>query len=89
MSAGQGDYSYVTLVAAAETARRILAQRIIAQAAERAAEDWEEWPELGEYDWDAVVCTIAEMAPWPDPKDVKVAYEMLAERAQNGSDRPS
>lgn len=45
--------------------RKIMAQQIAAELYEKAADSlrWEDYPELGEYDWDAIVDMVDEKGP--------------------------
>lgn len=62
----------------------MIALQIIAHAAENAIEDaWEDWPEVGVFDWDVVASAVADLAPHPEPSAVKAAYEFLAKRADH------
>ena len=45
-------------------------------------DEWENYPEIGEHDWKAVVETAQRIAGQVDPEQYAAAYEFLAERAE-------
>jgi hypothetical protein len=53
-----------------------IARAIIASAAEDAGE-WEDWPEVGEHDWNRVLEAVKRLAPWPDDAERSAAYQLL------------
>jgi len=55
----------------------IFARRILADAAIIA--DWEDFPWIGENDWEAIAKRVIELAPWPERH--REAYELLERRA--------
>lgn len=61
---------------------RIVARHAIANAAAIDI-DWEDYPELGERDWEAVEAEINRLTPTPDLDRFDKAYELLAARAEH------
>lgn len=61
----------------------IIAMHAMANAAERVlADGWEFYPELGEYDWQAVHDKIKAAHPFPDHAAYLAAYDRLSARAE-------
>jgi hypothetical protein len=70
-----------------DRATEIVARHVLARAAQTANE-WENYPEIGEVDWDFVVTKVEALAPFPPLDDYRAAYEFLTARAEGGeSDR--
>lgn len=63
-------------------ARRVLA-RIVAESADVGA-DWEDYADIGEYDWEAVVAEVRRLGERTDVQHEKYesAYRYLAGRAE-------
>lgn len=59
---------------------RIIARHAISNAAGMDI-DWEDYPELGERDWEAVKAEINRLTPIPDLDRFDKAYEALSARA--------
>lgn len=59
----------------------IIAQHLLAEGAGDAVHDWENYPEIGEFDWDAVITKAADLAPFPDAGEYQDAYNLLTARA--------
>ena len=57
----------------------IVAQQAAASAVNRA--EWEDYPEIGEGDWRAVLAAMSQANPFPDRALFDAAYEYLAARA--------
>lgn len=65
-------------------ARVIVAKQMIARAVRKFMErGWEDFPELGEYDWDEVVLVSDHLSDFPSYDDYTEAYRLLSERARN------
>jgi hypothetical protein len=65
---------------------KIVARQVLADVAEYAAEQWEEYPEIGEHDWDAVVTEVVRLAPVDATStDFVEAYSLLESRAESES----
>jgi hypothetical protein len=65
---------------------KIVARQVLADLAEYAAEQWENYPEIGEHDWDAVVTEVVRLAPLDATSAGFVeAYSLLESRAANKS----
>ena len=63
---------------------KAVARELVALAVERYARDgWEDFPEIGENDWDRVVEKAQKLAPWPRPTDFIEAYGVLEARAEH------
>lgn len=43
--------------------------------------DWEDFPEVGEHDWERVVEEMRRLAPFPEEGSFEWAYKILEERA--------
>lgn len=69
-------------VAVDEVAKRVI--HIILNA-ESVYEEWENHPEIGEHDWNAVVYRIRQLADDINPDDAvyDAAYEFLKDRAED------
>lgn len=66
-----------------DAAVAIIAQQILARAADTAQHEWENYPEIGEADWDAVLAKVTDLAPFPEPDMYKDAYALLEARAES------
>ena len=76
----------------AEGAARVVARHVIANAAHQdlVGEMWELYPEIGQYDWDAVcdeVENVLRVNVRTPLDEFEEAYEVLADRADR-EDRP-
>lgn len=60
-----------------DEAVEVIARHILAQAAAEA--DWEDYPEIGQHDWDAIVRKVDQLAPIP--ARFGEALRILANRA--------
>lgn len=61
---------------------------IARDALHRATEDapiaeWDDYPEIGEGDWDDVIAEISRITPAPDKAEFDAAYALLAMRADH------
>lgn len=45
--------------------------------------EWEDWPDIGEDDWIAVMAEVARLAASPDRVEFEAAYELLKMRADH------
>lgn len=63
----------------------IVADEVLAALAEGAAEQWENYPEIGEDDWNRIVKLIERKAPHPGNARYFKAYELLELRAERVS----
>ena len=45
--------------------------------------EWEDWPDIGEDDWNAILTEAARLAASPDPDEFAAAYELLKMRADH------
>ena len=45
---------------------------------------WEDFPEIGEHDWDAIAARAAAIVDCPSVDEYEAAYEFLAARADGG-----
>jgi hypothetical protein len=63
---------------------KIVARQVLADLAEYAAEQWENYPEIGVEDWDAVVTEVDRLAP-PATTGFVEAYSLLESRAEDKS----
>jgi hypothetical protein len=59
---------------------RIVARHAVSNAA-AVDVDWQDYPELGERDWQAVAAEINRLTPTPDLDRFGKAYELLSARA--------
>ena len=63
---------------------RIIAREAIARGAEKIRNGgWEDFPEIGERDWEAICDKMQEIAPWPDHDEFGEAYHLLETRAEH------
>jgi hypothetical protein len=60
-----------------------VARQILWALAEDVAERWDEWPELGQYDWEAVTQRVQVLAPHPGHDRYLAAYALLESRTEN------
>ena len=62
----------------------VIARRVIARLSDEVAEEWENYPEIGEMDWRAVVDRVAFLSGElnPDHLDFQNAYQLLTDRAE-------
>lgn len=72
-----------------QQARRIVARGILAAAADQDAPtriEWENYPEIGEYDWDQLMELVQDMveAIRVPPGEYQTAYQSLADAADAG-----
>lgn len=44
---------------------------------------WEDFPEIGEHDWDAIEARMLQLAPEPKNEVYQAAFDFLAGRARN------
>lgn len=65
-----------------DKALTVIAQQVLAHLSEAAKYEWENYPEVGEFDWDAVLDKVADLASFPDADDYRTAYNLLATRAE-------
>lgn len=66
-----------------EQAIDLVALDVIAGGAcDRVAEGWENYPDLGEHDWQRVAEAVERLAPDPDPTLLDEAYALLEGRAE-------
>ena len=64
-----------------EQAIDIVASHAVATAVEDICEDgWEDYDEIGEYDWEDVCATMRTRHPFPDPAKYDEAVKVLAAR---------
>lgn len=65
----------------------IIAQDILAHAAE-GTQGWENYPDIGEDDWERVMIKVDQLAtPWPDRVAFLEAHEFMENRAKFDSQR--
>lgn len=62
----------------------IVAQHAIAAAVSSGTVDWEDYPELGEHDWERVLTRMEMNADYPDPDEFDAAYKLLFDHAYGG-----
>jgi hypothetical protein len=60
----------------------VIARHILARAAVAAECDWDEYPEVGETDWNAVLDRVVFLAPYPDEAELTEATAVLEARAE-------
>lgn len=58
-----------------------VARGVLANAVETPVE-WENYPEIGEGDWERVLAEVRQLAAHPSATDYDSAYQHLAERAE-------
>lgn len=58
----------------------VIIQHIMAAAAERV--EWEDYPEIGEYDWDDIGAKLDSQFFFPNAELYKEAYDFLTNRAE-------
>lgn len=64
-----------------EEAINVIARVILGKAVADARDDgWQDYPELGEYDWDRVVERAKEIAADPSFDEFEAAYDFLTNR---------
>lgn len=68
-----------------EKAIEIVARQALAEAVEDLA--WEDYPEIGEHDWERVLDAAADLAQYP--VGYLAAYELLEARAEHSEHEPS
>lgn len=62
---------------------QVIAQEVLARAAETTGEWWEDYPEIGEHDWERVLAAVASRAvPHPVNSTFDLAYKFLEGRAE-------
>lgn len=59
-----------------------LARGIAARMLASVGDEWENYPEIGEYDWARVCEAVVGMVKSPSPDEFWTAYEALQERAE-------
>ncbi len=59
----------------------IVAEMLLSGVADDAQHEWENYPDIGENDWDAVITKAADLAPLPDADEYRQAYDLLSARA--------
>ena len=65
-------------------ALRVVAKEAIARGVEGVREDgWEDFPEIGEHDWEAVCDLMERLTPRPDHQEFADAYHLLEARAEH------
>lgn len=67
---------------AVEDAIEIVAKRILGQYADDVHDEWENYPEIGADDWEAVVSRVQHMVGSYDHRTYLAAYDLLAARAE-------
>lgn len=65
-----------------DMAIEVVAQHLLASFVDEAGEKWENYPEVGEQDFERIVETVKEWAPSPGSDQYKWAYARLEERAE-------
>lgn len=66
-----------------DLAFKIIAQDVISSAMRRFEEDsWENYPDIGEEDWDAIIAMALNMTDPPTSGEYESAYDFLEARAQ-------
>lgn len=67
-----------------EEAIKVVARYAAAQMMAEVAENWDGYPDIGEFDWERVVHAADELADElePDMGEYNAAYELLAGRAE-------
>jgi hypothetical protein len=62
----------------------IVARRALAYAADDIADEaWDMYPEIGEFDWEAVAGRVRALAPHPPHETYLEAYAFLKARAEH------
>ena len=61
----------------------VIAQHALANRSESVEDYWENYPEIGEQDWEAIVQHADELRGSPDDEDYREAYALLAARAEH------
>lgn len=61
---------------------RIIAVVAASERVEAVGSDWENWPLIGEYDWEEIVATaLLLVGPLPTAEAVREAYDLLESQA--------
>jgi len=60
----------------------IVAQAVVANSVSIGDDDWEDFPDVGEHDWEMVVHVADAIAAQPDPDELHAALVLLAARAE-------
>jgi len=73
-----------TATAKVRAAINVIARQVLwAAADDEPLGWWENYPEIGEDDWSAVMNEISDLTPPPAPDVVEAAYELLKMRADH------
>lgn len=60
----------------------IIALHALANRTESIEDSWENYPEIGEGDWEAVVARADELRTYPSDDEYQEAYALLTARAE-------
>lgn len=68
-----------------EIAVDIVARHVIARMTDmyEQGEQWENYPEVGQFDWERVENRVGQLTQYPDENDYKAAYAFLVARADD------
>ena len=64
-----------------DEALEIVAQAALRYVAEDLGDKWDEFPEVGEYDWDRICARACQLAPDPGLEEFRTAYSVLSDVA--------